>query len=264
MFDTLRNHAQDIACATNQLTVTTHTIAVNSEKSKEQADTATKLVSLGDTIVKDLNKMSSEISSALDQATDEMKKLADDSKKVDTVINIIKEIADQTNLLAINASVEAARAGSHGKGFAVVAQEVRNLAQKTAQSIDRVDNLLQALNQRIDPTMQEIRRCSEKSLAEHQKSGQVTSHLVELDMAMMILTDQTSEIAAGTHQQDKAFPEIAARIEDINQIATVTGDQMQTVGNQAASLVSLAGSLREKIAVFKVEQQLGGGQQQLT
>ena len=198
---------------------------------------------------------SSEIATALDQATDEMKKLADDSKKVDAVINIIKEIADQTNLLAINASVEAARAGNQGKGFAVVAQEVRNLAQKTAQSTDRVDSLIQTLQRRIDPTMTEIHRCSEKSKAEHEKSALVTSHLAEIDMAMNVLTEQTSEIAAGTNDQDKAFPEIAARIEDINQIAAVTGDQMQSVGAQAASLVSLAGVLQGKIAVFKINGQ---------
>ncbi len=258
MFETLRNHAKDIATATNALTATTHTIAKNSEKSKEQADTATQLVNKGDLVVNDLHALSSEIADSLDRAIDEMEKLADDSKKVDAVINIIKEIADQTNLLAINASIEAARAGNHGKGFAVVAEEVRNLAQKTAQSTDRVDSMIQALQQRIAPTMQEIQRCSEKSKAEHEKSAQVTSHLSEIDTAMNLLTEQTSEIAAGTNDQDKAFPGIAARIKDINEIAAVTGGQMQTVGNQAASLVALAGNLQEKIALFKVDQQHSG------
>ena len=253
MFETLRNNAEDIAAATNQLTATTHNIAMNSVKSKEQADTATKLVNAGELLVRELQTMSSEIANALDDATGEMNLLADDSRKVDSVINIIKEIADQTNLLAINASVEAARAGEKGKGFAVVAQEVRNLAQKAARTTEKVDSLIQSLQSRIAPTTTEIHRCSEKSKAEHEKSALVTTHLAAIDTAMLLLGQQTADIAAGTNDQDKAFPEIAARIEDINQIAAVTGDQMQAVGVQAASLVRLAGNLRERIAVFKVD-----------
>jgi methyl-accepting chemotaxis protein len=257
MFGTLRNNAEDIATSTNELTATTHNIAMSSIKSKEQADKATKLVTVGDQVVRELHSLSSEIAAALDGASGEMKLLAEDSKKVDSVIGIIREIADQTNLLAINASVEAARAGERGKGFAVVAQEVRNLAHKTASSTERVDNLIQSLQRRISPTMVEIHNCSEKSKAEHVKSALVTEHLAEIDKAMLLLGQQTAEIAAGTKDQDKAFPAIAARIEDINQIAAVTGDQMQAVGIQAASLVSLAENLREKIAVFKVDSESG-------
>ena len=252
MFETLRSHAEEIAAATNELTATTHTIAMSSEKSKEQADNASRLVSVGGQIVNELHTMSAEITQALNGVTGEMKILAEDSRKVDAVISIIREIADQTNLLAINASVEAARAGQHGRGFAVVAEEVRNLAQKTAKSTEQVDDLIKTLQRRIDPTMQELHKCSEKSRAEHEKSSLVTSHLTEIDTAMLTLNQQTTEIASGTNEQDKAFPEIAARIEDINQIAAVTGDQMHAVGNQATSLVALAGDLREKIAVFKV------------
>ncbi len=253
MVEAQRNHATDIATATNQLTATTHTIAVNSEVSKEQADKASTLVATGTQVVRELHVMSSEITAALDGATEEIRQLANDSKKVDAVINMIKEIADQTNLLAINAAVEAARAGQQGRGFAVVAEEVRNLALKTAQSTDRVADLIQNLQRRIEPTMLEIQGCSEKSKEEWEKSGQVTSHLAEINQTMTSLNQQTAQIATGTLQQDKAFPEIAARIEDIHQISSLTSEQMQDIGTQVAGLVQLAENLRQKIAIFKLQ-----------
>ncbi len=252
MVEAQRNHATGIATATNELTATTHTIAVNSEHSKEQADKAALLVTAGSQVVAELHSLSEEISVSLDDATNEIRLLADDSKKVDAVMNIIKEIADQTNLLAINAAVEAARAGQHGRGFAVVADEVRNLATKTAQSTDRVADLIRNLQRRIEPTVLEVQGCSEKSNLEREKSGQVTSQLSEISLAMSSLMQQAAEIATGTREQDKAFPEIAARIEDIHQISSLTSEQMHDIGDQVAGLVGLAEDLRQKIAVFKL------------
>ncbi len=252
MVEAQRNHATDIATATNQLTATTHTIAVNSEHSKEQADKAALLVTSGGQVVSELHGLSEEISLSLDGATNEIRMLAEDSKKVDAVMNIIKEIADQTNLLAINAAVEAARAGQHGRGFAVVADEVRNLATKTAQSTDRVADLISNLQKRIEPTVLEVKSCSEKSNLERQKTGQVSSQLSEISLAMTSLIQQAAEIATGTREQDKAFPAIAARIEDIHQISSLTSEQMHDIGDQVAGLVGLAEDLRQKIAKFKL------------
>ncbi|WP_243311269.1 methyl-accepting chemotaxis protein [Fundidesulfovibrio agrisoli] len=226
--------------------------AETTEKAKDRAESGSKVVSR---VVDGIGQVQNQ---ALGMKED-MSLLGKQAEGIGQVMNVISDIADQTNLLALNAAIEAARAGEAGRGFAVVADEVRKLAEKTMTATKEVGEAIHGIQQgtqknigNVETTVKTINEAT--TLAG--ESGEALAEIVKLVEAA---TDQVRSIATASEQQSAASEEINRSIEDVSRISSETSDAMRQSAMAVSELANQAGVLRGLIEDMKSESGGAGG-----
>ena len=196
--------------------------------------------------VQTINTLASEI-----QATAELvHKLGEQSDDIGQVVDVIRGIAEQTNLLALNAAIEAARAGEQGRGFAVVADEVRTLAGRTQQSTQEIQQMIEQLQAGAQKAMQAMQASENRTNEGVAKAASAGDSLGSIHSSVNTITDMSAQIASAAEQQSAVAEEINRNIIEIADIA----DQNSTASNQTASasaeLSRLSNELKKMVAVF--------------
>ncbi len=247
-----RDQSLQIGAATEEMTATTHEIAGNSLELEKAMKEVSQLVNQGNELLIQLTKMSRETSGGLNAAVTHVRQLENDSEKIHSIVDTITGIAEQTNLLALNAAIEAARAGEQGRGFAVVADEVRTLAARTAKSTRDIEKIVSQVHGRITPVVAEMKCSSERADQEQEKSHDVSNKLNTVSIAIENLSKQVAVIAASTAQQDQTFPEIASNIEGILGIAEASSKEMGVINERVDGLLDLSTKLLQKVKTYQV------------
>ena len=241
-----------VAAATNEMVASTQEIASNCEK----ASTAAQFTN--DIATKSMTTVQGSISGIHQQAqqtkldSDQIVNLVEHSKNINSIVETIDEIAAQTNLLALNAAIEAARAGEAGRGFAVVADEVRALASRTSSSTKEISNMVS----RIQNDANEATAAMSNSVASMDEiansASDVDNQLHEVLHHMGDVTDQVTHIAAATEQQSTTTTDISNNMHDItrstNEISTETSNTVDSI-HEAVRLIN---QLKDEVAVFKL------------
>ena len=241
-----------VAAATNEMVASTQEIASNCEK----ASTAAQFTN--DIATKSMTTVQGSISGIHQQAqqtkldSDQIVNLVEHSKNINSIVETIDEIAAQTNLLALNAAIEAARAGEAGRGFAVVADEVRALASRTSSSTKEISNMVS----RIQNDANEATAAMSNSVASMDEiansASDVDNQLHEVLHHMGAVTDQVTHIAAATEQQSATTTDISNNMHDItrstNEISTETSNTVDSI-HEAVRLIN---QLKDEVAVFKL------------
>jgi len=182
---------------------------------------------------------------------EEMTKLAEHAGAISQIMGVISDIADQTNLLALNAAIEAARAGEAGRGFAVVADEVRKLAEKTMSSTSDVGNAIGAIQKSVDSSIRQVDVTAgnvESATTLSQKSGEALREIV----GMVDLTvDQVRGIATSSEEQSAATESITQTVTQVSSIATETATIMHTSARAVAALADEAKKLNNMVTELK-------------
>lgn len=225
-----------VAESAQQATQNTQAVAAAAE---EMAATVTEISRQ----VHESSQASKAMRDEAERATMAVQNLVEANRRIDEVVEFIRSVAFQTNLLALNASVEAARAGEAGKGFAVVAQEVRNLAQKTAEAAKSIAEQIGAIQQASDRTVASI--------------GTMRGQAAELSERMLGITDSVNEQASATADISNNIQEAAARtesvttnIEDISGAAAESGDMAAGMRDTAAAMNGQTSELAQRVAEF--------------
>ena len=239
-----------VATAMNEMSATVQEVAQSAAATSEATHSAQQEVNRGNDVVsntvKTINALANEI-----QATAELvHKLGEQSDDIGQVVDVIRGIAEQTNLLALNAAIEAARAGEQGRGFAVVADEVRTLAGRTQQSTQEIQQMIEQLQAGAQKAMQAMQASENRTDEGVAKAASAGDSLGSIHSSVNIITDMSAQIASAAEQQSAVAEEINRNIIEIADIA----DQNSTASNQTASasaeLSRLSNELKKMVAVF--------------
>lgn len=208
-----------VATAVTEMVATIDGIATNTENAAGKAQLTNKNAVNGMKEVEQTVHRITALSADLQQATLLMGDLEKDSRTIGSVLDVIRSIAEQTNLLALNAAIEAARAGEQGRGFAVVAEEVRNLAQRTAESTRQIEGIIVGLQNRTKVIVSSIESCREQGEVSVQQASVANKLLVAIAQDVSGIMDMTTQIATAIDEQSLAASEVNKNVVEIRDIS---------------------------------------------
>ncbi len=247
-----KEETEQVATAMNQMTATVHDVARNAEEAAQAAQTADDKVESGQQVVRQSMERIEQLADSATCASSSIESLSAQIQNIGTVLGVIKSVAEQTNLLALNAAIEAARAGEQGRGFAVVADEVRALAKRTQQSTEEIERLVSALRSAANASVQQIQSSGELVKLAVSDALQTESALGSIAAAVSLIQQMNQQIAAAAEQQSSVAEEINRSVTSIRASADQSSLAMQ--GNAASSieLAQLGAELKGMVGHFRL------------
>lgn len=241
-----------VATAINEMSATVHEVAQNAGEAAGAANQADQKAIQGKTQVEGAIEAINTLAGQVQGSASVIQKLRSDSENIGSVLDVIRGVAEQTNLLALNAAIEAARAGEQGRGFAVVADEVRTLAQRTQESTDEI----QAMIEQLQSAAQEAVKSMDISLESTQKTVTTTTEagasLDSIMTAVESIRDMNDMIASAAEEQSLVAEEINRNIVNIVDLSQVSAESTQHVNQASDELASQADNLHNLVRQFRI------------
>lgn len=249
--DQQRHQLTTVAAAATELNHSVSIVADTAAQTADQAHTATDLThSVNEAIEKSASEIVN-MREEMDHVNQEMHILVGEGDKITTVLNVINDISEQTNLLALNAAIEAARAGEQGRGFAVVADEVRNLAVKTSQSTEQIQKNIVALGNATNSVEQELSRIAsllEKTASRVSESQHSVNQVQEL---ISIISDRNGQISQATEEQRQAVEEISQAIVEASEASNDVSSGAVQTAQRTEEVLSLSKNIAQHMKKFR-------------
>ncbi|BBL70559.1 methyl-accepting chemotaxis protein [Methylogaea oryzae] len=245
-----REETHSAATAMGQMTDTFNDVARSALRAFEAAKNADALSSDGKATVEEAILAIQHLSEEVHAAEHTIQQLASHSESIGTVLDVIKAIAEQTNLLALNAAIEAARAGEQGRGFAVVADEVRVLAGRTQQSTQEIQSTISKLREGVQQAVDIMNGARGKASRSVECVSRTESALSSLTQAVDTITDMNAQIASATEQQHVVAADIKRGIENIDNHSTILVNKAGDIIGYSSELVSLTKRLEMMVEQF--------------
>ncbi|MDD8061109.1 MULTISPECIES: HAMP domain-containing methyl-accepting chemotaxis protein [Shewanella] len=246
-----RSETDQVAAAIHEMTATVQEVSANAESAAFAAKEADHTTSTGNKKVVEAVQQIELLAQEISATAEAMARLQADSDSIGSVLDVIKSVAEQTNLLALNAAIEAARAGEAGRGFAVVADEVRSLASRTQTSTEEIESLISKLQKgtlESAEMMTKSRTLSDDAVSLSQEAGVM---LVDIASAVSRIQDMTHQIAAASEQQSSVAEDINKSVVKVRDIAEQTAQGAEETAHSAEDLANLGLTLKGLLARFK-------------
>ena len=236
-----KNETGQVVVAMNQMSSTVQEIARNAAGAAEAASAADRQAHEGSEVVQQAVSSISDLADEISSTAEVIHALEADSEAIGNVLDVIRGIAEQTNLLALNAAIEAARAGDQGRGFAVVADEVRALAQRTQESTQEIQEMIERLQDGSRRAVSAMSKGQEKVGLSVEQANQSGSSLEQILGAIRTINDMNTQIASAAEEQGHVAEEISRSVDATNNLCTqtaTTSDQLAAAGHQMQQMTS--------------------------
>ena len=241
-----------VATAVNEMGITASEIANNAHSTKDKTDEATLKSGVGkeklDATITNINNLSKELIGA----GDEIIALQEKSNGITAVLEVIKSIADQTNLLALNAAIEAARAGEQGRGFAVVADEVRTLAVRTQDATSEISSIINELQSTTSGIVTTVNQCKEQGIESVNQAKETEQVLNEIVSDVNAISDMTVQVATAVEEQSAVIQYVDKNIVRIRDIGEQVATDSQENAKASQDVAQLAKDLHKEANIFKI------------
>jgi len=241
-----------VATAVTQMGATIDEIAKNTENAANKSNATSDNAKGGYQEVLKTTSNIGELSTKLGEASNVVNELEQDVGNIGSVLDVIRGIADQTNLLALNAAIEAARAGEQGRGFAVVADEVRNLAMRTQESTQEIEQIIKTLQSRTVNVVDLMEQCEAKGDNSSQQAEQAGSLLMQISEDVTEISDMSIQIASAIEQQSMVAGEVNQNIIRIRDVANLANGNAENITQVSTEVSDQASDLVQVVGKFKV------------
>lgn len=241
-----------VATAITEMSSTVDEVARNSQGASDAASNADKEAKLGNTAVNKTISTINELVQELENSSTILGRLKGDSENISAVLDVIKNIADQTNLLALNAAIEAARAGEQGRGFAVVADEVRNLAKKTQDSTSQIEGLITALQNAADSAVGAMDQNRAKATETVDQAAKAGEYLKSITQGVSAIFDMNCQIAVASEEQSSVAANVSMSISNIQTVSESTSAAAAQTSTSSQQVASLSDRLKDLVGQFRV------------
>jgi len=213
---------------------------------------ATEMASKAKSVVGDSTVAINLMAAEMTTVSSNIESLADKARNITSVLEVISGISDQTNLLALNAAIEAARAGEHGRGFAVVADEVRSLAQRTNESADEIRKMISDLQDGATVAVESVHQSSVQAEKSVEAAKSTNDALEEIVANVMHISDLNAQIATATEEQSAVIKEINIHVVNINDSTEQNAQTITSIESSSEAMSTVAVHLDSLVGRFKV------------
>lgn len=246
------NSCAQVAAAIEQMSASIEEVAQSSTEVSEETVSANESTKEGYQATKQVEETVSNLSTSFENAARTIQEVESSTENIGNVVNVINEIAEQTNLLALNAAIEAARAGEQGRGFAVVADEVRVLAQRTQQSTEEIKQVVEGLQKGSRSAVDTMQQGRDQVANCVQQATQAGSLLAGISHSMDTVSQGISNVAASTEEQSVAATQIRSNAEELHHDASQTFEEAQNSLSETQNINRLAEELKQNLTHFKL------------
>ena len=247
-----RQETDQVATAMNQMTATVHEVAQNAQLAADSASQASSEVSTGQGVVNSAISAIGSLVQKVEQASDVIHNLESDSVEIGSVLDVIRSIAEQTNLLALNAAIEAARAGEQGRGFAVVADEVRVLAQRTQTSTEEIQKKVERLQSGSQEAVEAMNQSRSQADVTRDTAAQAGEVLTAITSSVTNINDMNALIASAAEEQNAVAEEVNRSVINISQASEATAESVASTAHSSEELRNVAEELKHVVSRLKV------------
>ncbi len=250
--DQQRNQTEQVATAITEMSATAQEVASNAEQAARATAQAREAALQGNDVVGEVVQSINRLAGEVDEAARVIHELEANSQEIGSILDVIRGIAEQTNLLALNAAIEAARAGEQGRGFAVVADEVRTLASRTQEATQEIQQMIERLQSGAAQAAEVMSRSAESAGSTVQMAGEAGTALRGITEAVDTVNDMNAQIASAAEEQTAVAEEINQNVINISQVCHRTTDMTGNIHDAGVRLRKLAERLAEVVSRFRL------------